>query len=315
MSNVLLVRGIETPSVRWWHTENSWSSNSYLAMEGGTLYIVDSGLGSLHRGPLLEAVARFPQAERAVLLNTHWHLDHAGNGMILSELRHTIAEVGYYVPEVAKEYMQNFKENSNVGVEVDMAISAAQWLKEADKEEFDFGGVAFMGWRIEEAYLLATPGHSPDSVSVYLEDEKAIFPGDVLWYVNPNVLEGGIESLLTSIAQLRRLVAVEGIDYLGQTHFLPIEGRNKIIDHISEYEEKEKVLITELEDVVADSDRVSVDQCLERLRQSEHPAIKEAIRINYPYFPSYLHRFIHVFFRERRWHEVETGTWSHGAPS
>ena len=47
----------------------------------------------------------------------------------------------------------------------------------------------------------------------------------------------------------------------------------------------------------------------------EHPAMKEAIRINYPYFPSYLHRFIHVFFRERGWQEVETGTWSRGAPS
>jgi len=98
MSNVLLVRGFETPSVRWWHTENSWSSNSYLAMEGGTLYIIDSGLGSLHRGPLLEAVARFPQAERAVLINTHWHLDHAGNGMMRrgghGDFRRTVAEGG-----------------------------------------------------------------------------------------------------------------------------------------------------------------------------------------------------------------------------
>lgn len=315
MANVTLVRGVETPSVRWWHTENSWGSNSYLAMVGGTLYIMESGLGSPHRGRLLEAVARFPQVERAVLLNTHWHLDHAGNGMILRELSRRIGQVRFPVPEVAKGNMQHFKENANVGVEVDMAISEAEWLKEADKEEFDFGGVTFSGWRTGDAYLLSTPGHSPDSVSIYLKDEKAIFPGDLLWYVNPNVLEGSIGSLLQSIAQFKRLVAVEGIAYMGQAHFLPIEGREKILDHVSEYEAKEKVLVSRIEDVVAGSDRVSVDECLEQLRESEHPAIKEAIRINYPYFPSYLHRFIHVFLGEKGWHEVEKGTWSRGEPS
>jgi len=281
-------------------------------MSGGTLYIVESGLGSLHRGRLLEAAARFPEAERAVLSNTHWHLDHAGNGMILRELHRTIAEVRYYVPEVAEGYMQNFKENSNVSVEVDMAISDAEWLREADKEEFDFGGVAFRGWRAGEAYLLSTPGHSPDSVSIYLKGEKAIFPGDLLWYVNPNVLEGSIDSLLQSIARFKRLVAVEGIDYLGRAHFLPIEGQENILDHVSEYEAKERALVSRLDDCVAGSDRMSVDECLEGLKQCEHPAVKEAIKINYPYFPSYLHRFIHVFFRERGWHEVERGTWSRG---
>ena len=315
MANVLLVRGVETPSTRWWHTENSWGSNSYLAMAGGTLYIMDSGLGRLHRRLLLEAVARFPQAERAILVNTHWHLDHAGNGMILNELRHKVAEVGYYVPEVAKGFMQNFKESANVGVEVDMAIADAEWLKESDKEKFDFDGVAFSGWKIGDLYLLSTPGHSPDSVSLYLKEAKAIFPGDLVWYVNPNVTEGSIDSLLQSIARFKRLVAVEGIDYMGLAHFLPIEGRERILDYVSEYEAKETALVSRLEDVVAGSDRVSVDECLEKLRESNHPAITEALEINYPHFPSYLHRFINVFLGERGWHEVNAGTWSRRAPS
>jgi glyoxylase-like metal-dependent hydrolase (beta-lactamase superfamily II) len=235
--------------------------------------------------------------------------------MILNELRHSFAEVDYYVPEAAKGFIQNFKENANVGVEVDMAIADAEWLKESDKENFDFDGVAFSGWKLGDVYLLSTPGHSPDSVSLYLKEERALFPGDLLWYVNPNVSEGSIDSLLQSIAQLKRLVAMEGIEYLGLPHFLPIEGRERILDHVSEYEAKERALVSRLEDVVAGSDTVSVDECLEKLRESTHPAIKEAVEINYPYFPSYLHRFINVFLRERGWHEVTTGTWNRSASS
>ncbi|MFQ5988143.1 MAG: hypothetical protein ACE5H6_04755, partial [Dehalococcoidia bacterium] len=81
------------------------------------------------------------------------------------------------------------------------------------------------------------------------------------------------------------------------------------IDYISDYEEKERVLLSRLEEVVAGKDRVSVDHCLERLRESDHPAIQEALRINFPYFTSWLHRFTRVFLRERGWHEAEKGTW------
>jgi len=315
MADVVFVRGVEATNVRWWHTENSWSSNSYLTKEGGALYLVDSGLGSVHRNRLAEAVARYPKVEKAYLLNTHWHLDHSGNGTILDELKRVAYQVRYPVPEIAREDMINLKERPNVSVEVEMAISDADWLKEADKEEFDFGSIAIRGWRIGEVYLLSTRGHSPDSACMYLRGQKALFPGDLLWYVNPNTLEGSIDSLLQSISQIKLLVAEEGIDYLGQAHFLPIEGRDKIIGLISEYEEKEKALVSSLEDQVAGRKRVSLDECLEHLRQSNHPAIKEAIRINYPYFPSYLHRFIYVFLREREWHKVETGTWSRRGPS
>ncbi|MBE0414972.1 MAG: hypothetical protein IBX36_00270 [Dehalococcoidia bacterium] len=162
------------------------------------------------------------------------------------------------------------------------------------------------------AYLLLTPGHSLDSVSIYLKGEKAIFTGDLLWYVNPNALEGSIETLLQSTAKLKRLVREEGIAYLGEGHFQPILGRENILDYISEYEEKEKTLASCIREAIAGRDRVSGDYLLEKLRESDHPAIKEALRINYPYYPSYLHRFTRVFLREKGWHQVEKGaggTW------
>ncbi|MFQ5925204.1 MAG: MBL fold metallo-hydrolase [Dehalococcoidia bacterium] len=309
MSRIEFVPGIQIPNVNWWQTENSWCSNSYLALQGRTLYIIDPGLGGLHRTQLLEATTRFSEAETVYLLNTHWHLDHSGNGVIIEELWPRFPEVHYCIPEVAKGDMQRFMESPAVSIEVDMGLQKAQWLGEADGEEFDFGGVPFGGWRVGAAHLLSTPGHSPDSLSIYLKGEKAVFPGDLVWYVNPNQMEGSIDSLLQSIAKLKALVTVEGIDYLGGGHFLPLEGEQKIIDYISDYEEKERALLSRLEEVVAGKDRVSVDHCLERLRESDHPAIKEALRINFPYFTSWLHRFTQVFLREKGWHEVEKGTW------
>lgn len=315
MPSIKLVPGVQTPNVKWWQTENSYGSNSYLVSKGRTLYIIDPGLGSLHRAQLLTAIAGYKDANKVYLLNTHWHLDHSGNGTILEELVRRFPQVHYFMPEIAKQYMKDFSETSPVGVEVDMGLAQAKWLREGDKEEFHLGAVLFQGWKVAGAYLLSTPGHTPDSLSIYFEGEKAIFTGDVLWYVNPNVDEGSIELLLQSAAKLKRLVEAEGVTYLGIGHFSPIEGNKTIIDYISDYEEKEKALVSHLEAVVADSNRVSVDHCLEMLRQSNHPAIKEALRINYPYFPSYLHRFIRVFLREKGWHEVEKGIWSAEQPS
>ena len=315
MPSIELVEGVQTPNVKWWQTENSYGSNSYLVRAGDTLYIIESGLGSLHRAQLLAAIARSSDVSKVYLLNTHWHLDHSGNGMILEELERRFSQVHYFVPEIARHDMVNFMENSPVGVEVDMGLGKTQWLREGDKEEFHLGDVLFQGWRMEEAYLLATPGHTPDSLSIYLNGEKALFTGDALWFVNPNVDDGSIDLSLQSAAKLKSLVKAEGISYLGIGHFSPTEGNKSIIDFISDYEEKEKTLVSRLEEVVAANDGVSVDHCLDMLRQSNHPAIKEALRINYPYFPSYLHRFIRVFLREKGWHEVEKGVWSAKQPS
>jgi len=218
-------------------------------------------------------------------------------------------EVHYLIPEAARGDMERFMGSPTMST-IDMGLGGAEWL--TGEEEFDFGGVTFRGWKIAGVYLLSTPGHSPDSSSIYLKGEKAIFTGDLLWYVNPNGLEGSIELLLSSVAKLKCLVREEGIDYLGGGHFQPISGRQHILDHISGYEEKEKALVNRLEQMVG-GDKVSVDYLLERLGESDHPAIKEALRINFPYFPSYLHRFIRVFLREKGWHEVEKeagGTWS-----
>jgi len=308
------VPGIQTPSVKWFETENTWCSNSYLVLDGRNLYIVDSGVGGLHRTELMKAVARFPDADRVYLLNTHWHLDHSGNGTIVNELREKFPEVHYLIPEAAKGDMERFMERANMPL-IDMGLEGAEWLEGG--EQFSFGGVTFNGWRVGAAYLLLTPGHSPDSLSIYVASEKAIFTGDLLWYVNPNGLEGSIELLLQSVAKLKDLVEEEGIEYLGQGHFQPISGRQHILDHISQYEDSEKALVHRLEEVVA-GDSVSVDYLLEKLRESDHPAIKEALRINYPYYPSYLHRFIRVFLRERGWIEVDKeggGTWSPKEPS
>ena len=313
-SNIEFVPGIQTPNVKWFETENTWCSNSYLVLEGRNLYIVDSGVGSLHRTELMKAAARFPDADRVYLLNTHWHLDHSGNGTIVTELRQGFPEVHYLIPKAAKGDMERFMERANISL-VDMGLEGAEWLM--DGEEFGFGGVTFGGWRVGEVYLLSTPGHSPDSLSIYMPSKKAIFTGDLLWYVNPNGPEGSIESLFQSVAKLKSLVEGEGIDYLGGGHFEPVLGRQRILDHISQYEEKEKALVRRLEEAVG-GDSVTVDYLLEKLKESDRPAIMEALRINYPYYPSYLHRFIRVFLRERGWSEVDKeggGTWSRERPS
>ena len=48
-------------------------------------------------------------------------------------------------------------------------------LKEADKQEFDLGGIKLAGWPLDDKVLLSTPGHSPCSMSLLWPAKKALF--------------------------------------------------------------------------------------------------------------------------------------------
>lgn len=92
----------------------------------------------------------------------------------------------------------------------------AFFLKEGT---FEIGGKAFQ--------VLLTPGHSPGSICLYLEDEKLLISGDTLFYmgVGRTDLPGGDARALAQ--SIRRLSSLE-IEYLVPGHGEIIKGREMV---------------------------------------------------------------------------------------
>lgn len=84
--------------------------------------------------------------------------------------------------------------------------------------------------------VFLTPGHSPGSISLYLENLKALFTGDVVFSqgIGRTDLPGGAGRVLRdSIETLRRLP----IDYLLPGHGNPLQGREAVVKNFQVIEE------------------------------------------------------------------------------
>lgn len=314
MPQIECIRGAFNESADWWGADDLWSANSYLVKEERSLYVIDSGVGPQILAELRTAIAQVTDVDRAYLINTHGHSDHSANSEVVHDMKKQFGEAHCYTHEGARQDTEFFlRFMPQIGKPMESGLAHTEWLLEAEAQEYAFGEVRFRGWKAGAAFILATPGHSPDSVVVYLPGSHALFTGDTTWYVSPNNQRGSVRSLVQSAANLRALAAAEHVGYLGHGHYPPVAGEQAVFAWLLDYENKEKSLVSEIEKVIAGKQRVSIEGGLARLRESPDPAMKEAFAINFPRLPSYIEVFLGVLLRENGWQRVERtegGVWA-----
>src|SRR5579884_1680534 len=126
---------------------------------GGEALTIDSGEAVDHyRWMLRGYLAATERAEIALAAITHYHLDHSGN---LKWLREALA-ADVLVSDTATPFLTQDDRLPDTGV---------RELRPGQTITLD-GGV-----RVQ---VLATPGHSPDSLCYYLEEEGVLFTGDTI---------------------------------------------------------------------------------------------------------------------------------------
>ncbi|GAB3206429.1 MBL fold metallo-hydrolase [Marinactinospora thermotolerans] len=164
-------------------------TNTWVLREPGTrgVVVVDPGP---HDERHLERVARTVQeqgAQVAVTLLTHRHSDHSAGAPYFSEL------TGAPVRSVDPAH--------RIG---------AEGL--ADGEVIDVDGL--------ELRVIATPGHTADSVSFHLPADDVVLTGDTVLGRGTTVLaeDGDLGAYMDSLTRLRSLVAAEGIRALLPAH-------------------------------------------------------------------------------------------------
>ena len=98
-----------------------------------------------------------------------------------------------------------------------------------DRYDFELGGVAFE--------LFATPGETPDALSVWMPKYKAAFVGDLMYDSFPNIytLRGTQPRwALDYVNSLNKVLALDA-EILLPSHGLPLVGKEKIKQAVTKY--------------------------------------------------------------------------------
>lgn len=194
-------------------------TNSYLIGTGSRPILIDPGGGKPSYLPLLEqALTREVGSEApAEVLVTHVHPDHIGG----------VADVIARYGRIRVSKMPWPGKDERFGLELEP-------IREGDV------------FRTDGATLRAihTPGHAEDHICFYLEEERALFTGDVVLGAGTTVipLDGGDMGLY--LASLERLLELElERIYPGHGPFIP-EPAAKLREYIAHRLERERQIVT-----------------------------------------------------------------------
>jgi len=140
-------------------------SKSYIISENGKAIIIDPGADG-------EKLYNYLQENNLTLkniINTHGHFDHMAANEFLKDktgaeiLAHSKADLKFEDPEL--NLSQRLRRKKISSPSLDRALKEGEIIN-------------FENLKLRIIY---TPGHSEDGISIYLEEEKALFSGDCIF--------------------------------------------------------------------------------------------------------------------------------------
>lgn len=157
--------------------EDVFAENCYFYVDPKTRqgFIIDPGAEA---DRLLAMIQRSGIDIKAILL-THGHFDHTG---AVQELHERLG-IPYYILEGAgQEYLTNPRLNLSQECGRYVVLPEAKFFRDGDY--ISVPGNPGFGLRV-----IATPGHTPDSVTFYSENDQAAFVGDTIFNGSPGTTQ------------------------------------------------------------------------------------------------------------------------------
>ena len=185
----------------------------------------------------LKQIGRSPQEISRVLI-THAHPDHIGGCLAIKKT----SSASFYAHPADKPWIEDVEKQYrerpvlNFFELVEGSVPVNRELKEGDTISWDKG---------RTIRVLETPGHSLGSISLFFEEEGALFTGDAVpaagtipIYVDPQA----------SIQSIQKLEKVSGVKYLFSSWHEPISGNqiNTTMEEGIRYIEKIDAIVADL---------------------------------------------------------------------
>lgn len=186
-------------------TFNPFEENTYLLInEAKQALLIDPGMFSAEEEKILADYIQENQITVQNILLTHTHLDH------IFGLKHAVEK--YHVPfYLHADDIVIYKNASQSAMRFGIAIELPkQDFELFFSDEFIFGQ--------EKIKLIHAPGHSPGSVCFYLQNEKILIGGDVLFNMSVGRADlpgGDYDTLIKSIQTKIFTLANETLVYPG----------------------------------------------------------------------------------------------------
>lgn len=196
------------------------STNIYIVGEGQVLTIDSGEAIDKFRWMLRGYLAAIERAEIGIASITHHHFDHSGNLKHVNELLG--AEIA--VPDNGVKLLRGRLPKERV-----------QTLEDGAVIDLD------RGVRVQ---VLATPGHSVDSLCYYIEEDGVLFTGDTVLGVGTTVV-GDIDSYRAS---LQRLLELPNLRILCPGHGPLIhDARERLEEYVHHRQRREDQILAQLQ--------------------------------------------------------------------
>ena len=155
-------------------------ARAYLLESPGGMVLVDSGSPG-QEGKALEAMHRLGRSDLRMIFITHAHLDHYGSAAALRRLSGAPVAIHRHDAAAMAQARTEVGGARSFGRLIRLGVPVAEWLLRPEPLEADLAlddgddlGIAGL-----EARVLHSPGHTPGSACLIVQDELA-FAGDLI---------------------------------------------------------------------------------------------------------------------------------------
>jgi glyoxylase-like metal-dependent hydrolase (beta-lactamase superfamily II) len=164
-------------------------------------------------------------------------------------------------------------------------------LQEADKTNFDLGGIRLAGWSLDDKVLLPTPGHSPCSVSLLWPARKALLISDADWIGNPVFIKSSLRDCIASFETMKALTEAGVVDLLLPAHGPVKEGADVILRHLDFHIRRLETVRNEVLTLCHDSGVRDVRR-LTKMLVRHSPLFRLLKGSNFPRFVCFVHNVV-----------------------